>query len=428
MRAVSLALAERRYLRLVVMCALYVAQGIPYGFATVTLTGYFASKGATTDAIGDFTAIIGIPWGFKIVWGPILDRLSRFRMGKRRPWILLAQVFMVGTAAVLIALPDLNDDLRVLGWIWLVHNVFVSLQDVSVDALAVDLLPEHERGLANGLMYGSAYLGIVIGGAGLSTVVGNHGLQAAMSVLALALAAIMMLPLFLRERPGDSFLSARLRPRDEGEPPRSTGKLIKDLGRAFGRRSPLLLGLWALCTFIAPLALSTIGTTLLIQKLGWKQEEYGQMVGGFPLFFGLGGSVAGGWIADRLGHRRVLASASILTGLTWIGFALLEPHWPDRTFITAFTCVEGAFVGLMSASFFALAMDVAWPRVAATQFTTYMALGNFSRMFGSKLAGPVEEWFGTAGAYTAFGIFQIAIIVILIAIDPHQNRRELGSE
>jgi PAT family beta-lactamase induction signal transducer AmpG len=424
----NLYLAERRYLRLAVMCALYVAQGIPYGFATITLTAYFAEKGASTDAIGTFSALIGFPWMIKFVWGPFLDRFSRSTMGKRRPWILGAQAMMILTAAFLIAVPGLNDDLRTLGWIWLVHNIFVSLQDVSVDALAVDLLPERERGLANGMMYGSAYLGIAIGGAGLSTVVGQHDLQTAMVYLVLSLAAIMMLPLFLRERAGDSFLSPRLRPRDPSEPPRSTRRVFADLGRAFVRRSPLLGVVWAICIYIGPMALSTIGTVLLIQKLGWSQEEYGQMAGGFPLFFGLGGSVAGGWIADRLGHRRVLAAASILCGITWITFAAMQSYWTDRTFIVVFTCAEGAFVGILSASFFALAMDLSWPRVAATQFTAYMTFGNVSRTIGSKLSGTISDMWDVAGAYLAFGIFQIAIVVILIPIDPHQNRRELGTD
>ena len=428
MRAVSLALADRKYLRLAVMCALYVAQGIPFGFAHITLTAYFADKGASTAEVGAFTALIGIPWTFKWVLGPFLDRMSRSSMGRRRPFILIAQAMMILFSLVLIAVPGLSDDLRTLGWIWLAYNVFVALQDVSVDALAVDLLPEHERGLANGLMYGCATLGQIIGGAGLSIVVADYGLQSGMIVLVLGLGSIMVLPLFLRERAGDTFLSLRLRARNAGQAATSTRTLFVDLFRAFARRSPLFGVVWALSIFVGLYGLITIGQVLLIQKLGWSAEEYGKLAGGWPSLVLLGGSVAGGWVADRLGHRRVQAVASILLGLIWIAFALLESQWTDRTFILAFSCVEAAFIGILSAAFFALAMDIAWPRVVATQFTAFMALGNLSRIVGAKLAGPVEEWFGTAGAYIAFGIFQIAIIVLLLPIDPHQNRRELGTE
>ena len=105
-------------------------------------------------------------------------------------------------------------------------------------------------------MYGSASLGQIIGGAGLSTVVADHGLQTGMIILVLALGSIMLLPLFLRERAGDSFLSLRLRARDEGETPRSMRALFVDLGRAFARRSPIFGVVWALCSFIVHGALA----------------------------------------------------------------------------------------------------------------------------------------------------------------------------
>ena len=71
-------------------------------------------------------------------------------------------------------------------------------------------------------------------------------------------------------------------------------------------------------------------------------------------------------------------------------------------------------------------MGVSWPRVAATQFTAYMAMLNLSRTIGSKLAGPLVSELGVAGCYIAVGVLQIAVIGLLIWLDPHQNRRELG--
>lgn len=425
----NLYLAERRYLRLAVLCALYVAQGIPYGFVTVTLAAYLAGNGASTDEIGTMLAMSGLPWTFKFVLGPFLDRFSRSKMGKRRPWILVAQVLMILTTLILVSVPDLRADVELLGWIILLNNIFVALQDVSVDALAVDLLPEHERGLANGMMYGSAYVGIWLGGSVLSTVLARDGLETALLVQMLMLAGIMALPLLLRERAGDSFLALRLRARDENDPKRSMRQLFADLARAFSRRSPVFGVVWAVSIYIGLMALSTISTVLLMQDLGWTQEEYGQRIGGFvTLICGGVGAASGGWLADRLGHRRVLAAASILIGCSWLAFAFMQDRWPDPDFIVAFMRVEAVFTGILSASFFALAMDMSWPRVAATQFTAFMAFGNLSRTIGSKLAGPMSDWFGTAGAYIAFGIFQIAIVLILIPIDPHQNRRELGTD
>ncbi len=423
----SFALADRRVLRLVVLCALYVAQGIPYGFVAVTLSAYLAGQGVGTGALGDLTALSMLPWLFKAAWGPLVDRFSGSSMGRRRPWIVGAQAMMILTALTLISIPELRSNLVLLGWLVFANNVFVSIQDVSVDALAVDLLPESERGVANGLMYGSSYLGTIIGGTGLSMVLARDGLRSALLVEVLCLAAIMSLPLLLRERSGDRLISLRSRPREEGRAAGSTRALFANLWRAFARRSPLLgVGL-GLTIMLGMSALSVVSPVLLMQRLHWTQEEYGQLIGGVPLIFGFAGAIGGGWIADRLGHRRSVAISSIALGLAWIAFALLEPLWIERTVIVATTCLEQFFLGTLSAALFALYMGVAWPRVAASQFTAYMALLNASRTLGAKLAGPLNEWLGTVGCYFVFGILQIAVVAWLIALDPHQNRRELPS-
>ncbi|MEE2895584.1 MAG: MFS transporter, partial [Planctomycetota bacterium] len=92
-----IALSEHRLLRLVVLCALYTAQGIPFGFRTITLATYLAGEGLDSAAIGAIGMAATIPWGFKWVWGPFVDRFGSTRFGRRRPWILAAQTGMIGT-------------------------------------------------------------------------------------------------------------------------------------------------------------------------------------------------------------------------------------------------------------------------------------------------------------------------------------------
>jgi PAT family beta-lactamase induction signal transducer AmpG len=166
----------------------------------------------------------------------------------------------------------------------------------------------------------------------------------------------------------------------------------------------------------------------MMQDLGWSQAEYGQMVGGLPLIFGLAGSVGGGFLADRLGHRTTVAVSSMAIGLLWIVFSRAGSLWPDRTFIVTITCAQELFFGTLSAAVFALCMSVSWPRVAATQFTAYMALLNLSRTLGARAAGVLNEYLGFAGTYLAVGALQIAVIALLFRLDPHQNRRELDEQ
>jgi PAT family beta-lactamase induction signal transducer AmpG len=272
-------------------------------------------------------------------------------------------------------------------------------------------------------MYGGSYLGTMFGGAVLSTIVGYYNLQAALAAQALALGAIMLFPLLLRERSTDKLfsLSARERPVGVARP-----NLFKNLYKAFARRSPLLSAVLALGIMLSTQTLTAVLTVLLMKKLGWSQEAYGQMMGGLPLLLGLSGSVVGGWLADRIGHKKMVAIASVALGLVYLVFGLSGAYWANDDFILAYYCAQELCTGTLSAAIFALLMGVAWPQVAASQFTAFMALSNLGRSLGGKLAGPLTEAFGTAGTFIGLGVYQVLIVSILLLIDPHQNRRELG--
>ncbi|GIR42039.1 MAG: hypothetical protein CM15mP52_2690 [Candidatus Neomarinimicrobiota bacterium] len=71
-------------------------------------------------------------------------------MGKRRPWILFAQIGMALSLVAMIFMGDISENISLLGWMFFLHNCFASLQDVSCDALAVDVLLPEEQGKVNG--------------------------------------------------------------------------------------------------------------------------------------------------------------------------------------------------------------------------------------------------------------------------------------
>ena len=72
-------------------------------------------------------------------------------------------------------------------------------------------------------------------------------------------------------------------------------------------------------------------------------------------------------------------------------------------------------------------MSVSWPKVAATQFTAYMAMQNLSNSFGGKMAGWLDAHWSVPQVYLLFGLFQIGLIGLLLLIDPRQTRRVLGN-
>ena len=152
--------------RLAAFFLLYVTEGIPLGFTATAMATQMRRQGLGPVAIGAFVGSLYLPWAFKWVAGPFVDTFSSDRFGRRRVWILGTQIGMMAT--LLIAMPlNLATEIGLLTLIILLHNAFSATQDVAIDALAVGVLPEHERGKANGFMFAGASVGQAIGGSGV---------------------------------------------------------------------------------------------------------------------------------------------------------------------------------------------------------------------------------------------------------------------
>jgi PAT family beta-lactamase induction signal transducer AmpG len=415
-----------RILRLTTLCVLYLAQGIPYGFVTYTLVAYLSSRQLGIAEVGQLTALSTLPWSFKWIWGPVIDRFGFRAMGRRRPWILLAQLMMTLTLAAMIGIPDLAEQFRLLCAMVFVTNVFGALQDVAVDALAVDLLPESERGKANGLMFGSSYFGSMLGGGGLGWVLASFDMRAALMVQAIILMVIMLFPLLLREHPGE-----RLLPWSVGEPAAetiaisnaSTWQLLTNLARAFSVASALWGAALALLVKVGFGVSYAVASVIFIQQLGWDKGDYTSATGGYAIFLGIGGSVAGGWLADWYGAKRMTILFTLLLGLLWIAFALAEAAWSYRALGLAFLVLQELLLALLSVSLFAMFMTISSPAVAATQFTTYMSLLNLSNTLGSAAAGRISAILAPSAVFLAIGLFQCALVVVVAAINTDLTRK-----
>ena len=70
----------------------YFAQGIPAGLLHIALPAWLATEGVPASQIGAYLGIIMLPWAFKLLVGPLMDHWEYLPMGKRRPWVLTAQL------------------------------------------------------------------------------------------------------------------------------------------------------------------------------------------------------------------------------------------------------------------------------------------------------------------------------------------------
>jgi len=343
-------------------------------------------------------------------------------------------MLMILSAFMLTLVPDPVQALYTLATVIFIHNVFSGLQDVSVDALAVDLLRPEERGRANGLMYGSKYAGTALGAAGLGAVLARSdgSLFPAVGLMMLALTVIMCVPLCIRERPGERRLpfgdhaSGHLvhdaKDVDEESVNASVADLMFRLFRAFGRRNTLLAAVLGFLIWIPNGITYPVSMTLFIQELGWTQESYSNLAGTYGIAAGLTGSIVGGFLADLIGARRLAGFASVMMGCMLGMFGLApDAWWNDTSFVSVYLVAEQGVQGMLSVSLFAIFMSVSWKVVAATQFTAYMALLNLSYSFGNA-ASPLLEGIGVRNVFLLAAVIQILVVLVLPFCTPSREK------
>jgi PAT family beta-lactamase induction signal transducer AmpG len=415
LRAYVKSLEESRWLRLLVLGALYFAQGVPWGFIGTGYVVLLTDRGLDNASIGDALGLAYVPWSFKILAGPLLDRFPSARFGRRRHFIVAAQAMMALTLLALLPL-DASRDLSLVGAVLVAHNAFAALQDVATDALAVDVLPSSERGLANSVMWAAKSAGVALGGGG-GTVLAKHlGWPALFATNAAILGIVMLLVVAVRERSAPA-PSSETRPVERLE--------WAELRRAFSFRDPLV-GL--AIAMIVPIGTSLVGsvmTRMMRADLGFSAEKIALLSGTIDPAAGIVGSLAGGALADRLGLRRVMATTVVLLGAGLLAFAFGRDFWPSYAFLVGWSIVMTLALHAYGSASLGFFMTLSSPRVGATQFATFMAATNLTYAWTRPVGGRLADAHGPVVTFAIAGLVQLASVALLAFVDPARAEARL---
>lgn len=418
-------LAQSSRLRLVTFSALYLVQGIPTGFITITLAALLAEQGYSAGAVAALMTINYIPWGIKVLYGPWLDRHTHSDMGRRRPWILGAQCGMLVSLSILLAVPGVESvGLIPIALIIFVYNLFGALQDVATDALAVDLLDPDERGFVSGAMWSSKIGGIAIGGAGMSMVLNQFGWRPAIAVQLVLLLLAVGFPLLIREREDEQYWALPFQNSSVPNDPAASAShdsvrdVVQQLVDTFRQPVASILALLALLAAVPTRMMVTYGPVFTVQQLGWTDTGYSQFAGGPALLAGAAGAVLGGWLADRLGRRRMVTAAAVGIICTFLAFAGMRPWWSVTGVVVVFLLAGMFFDMTLRMSLQAIYMTTTRDAVAATQFTIYMTLGNMSNVVGSALITPLDALFEARSIFFCAAVLGLVPLALLYWLPP----------
>jgi len=395
---------------------LYISEGIPLGFAAVAMAAYMRRQGMDVAQVGAFVGAFYLPWAFKWAWAPLVDLIGLKRFGGRKAWILLCQALMIVTLYAVSQI-DHNSHFDLLVTLVIVHNIFGATNDVAIDSLAVNTLKADERGQGNGFMFGGAYIGQGLGGGGAMFVSDRFGFDVSFLYVSGLLLAVWLFTLFFVKDPAAVTRVAEKSAEVWRKFSESLLGFLQQLHVGFFKSGsgPMVGVFFALLPFGAMALSSAISTTLQVD-IGMSDGQIAQLNIFNTVMAGLG-CVLGGWLADHLGHRKMLATFYGLTiiptlylAIMFSGDAGISAVSVSQYFVAsvAFSTCMGMHYGTSAAIF----MGLTNPAVAATQFTGFMALRNLTITYTHTWQGAaVDRWdYGTVFYIDA----ALAIIPILV--------------
>lgn len=410
------ALSDHTFLRYFNFIALYFAQGVPEGMIGLGIPAWLAMNGKSPGEIASFAVVTLLPWSFKFIVAPLMDRYTFLSMGRKRPWILVGQLGLVLTCIYMAYIPDPLNNLNQLMIAAFMVSFFGAFQDVATDGMAIDIIPAHQQAKANGFMWGSKICGMSITLALGSLLLNKYGFTSTMLMMALVIGIIMLAPIFLRERQGE-----KIAPWTSGRASAETKKLqsgnwrsiFKSLYKVFSLRNSLLIALVLFTCQGGFKYISTILPIFTVKELGWTNIEYSNYFGTAKLIGGIAGMILGGILIDRFGKKRMLNIyfVSMIFFMAILTFS--KTYWNDKSFIYAFMLAYNAVYTFSCIAIFAISMQCCWKKVSASQFTLYMTIANLGQMGFAALIGPVKANFSWEISLFAAAVF-IGLSVLLL--------------
>jgi len=407
-------LAESSRMRYVAGSSMYFAQGIPYGLMNIAVPAWLASQGVGAGEIASFLAVIILPWAFKLLSGPLMDRYQFLAMGRRRPWVLGAQLGMTLSFFSLLLVDNPAEQVGLLTLLGLFINVFAATQDVAVDGMAIDVTPVDEQGRLNGFMVFGKAIGWGITSAVTGTMLVTVGLGVT-AITAAAVQAVVLLGFMLTmERRGE-----RRVPWSSGDAmsERRAGNSFADLMKGLNavlwtRVSLILMAIMILDGFIGGYghALMPIAA---IKLFGFTTPGWSQLVA----IMGLAGAATAlvlGPMIDRFGAKRMLVLTVSLVALHAFLLAETQYLWENATYVKVMLAAWILLGPVTMVCMIALAMAICSGATSATQFAIYMSLANLGASAGSKTYGLIAEQTSYVEAYLLLAGITAAMIGIIL--------------
>ena len=392
--------------KLALLAALYVAQGLPFGFFTQTLPAVMRKQGYRLADIS-YAALLTLPWALKFAWAPLVDRFpapTPTVRARRKRWIVLAQL----AATLAFAALAWHGSIAELGPLFvafIVLNFISATQDIGTDALAIDMLSSSERGHANGVQVAGYRAGMVIGGGILLVVLDRLGATLAFTLLAVG-SAVLAVPLLIVKESAPRHIPTRRPTTSRTSPPH------------FFSLPGATRILAVVMTYKVAEALAAGVLRPFLVDQGFSLAEIGRVSGIAGSGGGLIGALIGGTLASRLGRMRSLVVTGMLQTATLFVFAVASASPISHAGLAGIFFAEALASSMATATLFTVMMDWSRPIVGASDYTVQASAVVISTGLATLSSGALAQRVGYVSHFAICGVVGLLAMAVLWCAAP----------
>ena len=383
------------------------SSGMPLYVLFQLVPAWLTDGGVSLSDIGLF-ALVGIPYTWKFLWAPLMDRYIPPFLGRRRGWIFVCQIALFFSIGMLGAFQPLEST-WLIAWLAVAVAFFSASQDVVLDGYRREILPDEELGLGNSIHVNAYRISSLIPGS-LALILADFLPWSSVFWITGAFMAVgLIMTLVIDEPVSELPVAKNLRE-----------AVIAPFAEYIARRG------WAsLCLVLSFMFLYKLGDNMATAlsmpfylDLGFSKTEIGLVAKNAALWPAIIGGIIGGVLMIRLGINRSLWLFGVLQVISILGFAVLASTGPVLWVLAAVIGFEYLGVGMGTAAFTAFIARETSRVYAGTQFALFTALAALPRTFANASTGIIVEEVGWLQFYFLCAALALPGMLLLIWVAP----------
>lgn len=399
---------------MVVALIMGFASGLPLLLTLNLLQAWMKVEGVDLTVIG-VMHIVGLPYTVKFLWAPFMDRFTLSSLGRRRGWLLVAQILLI-CSIIGLGFTNPGKNIWIVAFAAFLVTFFSASQDIVVDAYRREDLADEELGLGSSLYVAGYRSGMLLAGGG-GLILADH-----MSfTMVYVIMAACMLP---------TVITTLLTPEPmitEGTPKSMKEAVVGPLKDYFSREGAILILFFILFYKIGDTMASAM-TTPFYLDIGFSMTQMGAIVQTTGAAATVVGGLIGGVIILRLKINRSLWVFGVLQAISTAGFAILARIGYNVFALTGVVAFEYLCSGMGTAAFIAFIASLTNKKFTATQYALLSSLIGIPRVFASTPTGYLAKNIGWEGFFIFCTLMAIPGMLLLFKFAPWNAKKDHSSE